>query len=385
MVMDKRLKEINSRLIEYSTGDFNKRIKISDKKDELDAISNGINMLGEELNDATISKIYFNSIFNSLSEMVFILNKKGIIQNVNNAGEKKLQFPKKEITGKSIYRFYKKNSVDNQNFSATCNSARQNYNLLTIKNGNNIPVRVQTTTFKDAFDKELLILTATDISDELKAQNLIMRAIIQGEENERKRLSKDLHDSLIQQLAAAKFHLNSTLGIVKSKKIKPALKVSNKILGDAIQEARTICFNLMPPMLQESGLLKAITAFATKYKRDSKFEIINATPLPEISPELQMELFRISQEFIANAIKHGKAGKIKIVFSSENNFLKIIFMDNGKGFDAKNQSNGMGLRNIQSRIQSHNGVTKIVSHIGKGTSIKILIPIHKQIWPGFKL
>lgn len=93
--MDKRLKEINSRLIEYSTGHFNKRIKITDKKDELDAISNGINMLGEELNDATISKIYFNSIFNSLSEMVFILNKKGIIQDVNKAGEKKLQLSKK--------------------------------------------------------------------------------------------------------------------------------------------------------------------------------------------------------------------------------------------------------------------------------------------------
>ncbi|MEO5907607.1 MAG: HAMP domain-containing protein, partial [Ginsengibacter sp.] len=73
--MDRRLKEINSRLIEYSTGHFNKRIRISDTKDELDAISNGINMLGEELNDVTISKIYFNSIFNSVSEMVFILNK----------------------------------------------------------------------------------------------------------------------------------------------------------------------------------------------------------------------------------------------------------------------------------------------------------------------
>lgn len=101
--MDRRLKEINSRLIEYSTRHFNKRIKISDKKDELDAISNGINMLGEELNDATISKIYFNSIFNSLSEMVFILNKKGIIRDVNKAGEKKLQFSKKRKSPEKIF------------------------------------------------------------------------------------------------------------------------------------------------------------------------------------------------------------------------------------------------------------------------------------------
>ena len=383
--MDKRLKEINSRLIEYSNRRFNKRIKISENKDELDAISNGINMLGEELNDATISKIYFNSIFNSLSEMVFIINKKGIIQDVNKAGEKKLQLSKTEITGKNIYRFYKKNSAGNESIPTTHNSVLHNYNILTMKNGSNIPVRVQTTKFKNAFDKELLIFTATDISEELKAQNLIMQAIIQGEEIERKRLSKDLHDSLVQQLAAAKFQINSTLNLIKNKNIKPSLIVSNNILAEAIGEVRTICFNLMPAALQEYGLLKAIKEYATRYKRISKLEIIKDPNLPEISPELQLDLFRISQEFISNAIKHGGAEKIKIAFSSENNLLKIIFTDNGKGFNTKIPSNGMGLRNIQGRIKSHNGVTKIISRIDRGTSIKILIPTHKQLWPSFKL
>lgn len=382
--MDTRFKEINSRLIEYSNRRFNKRIKISDKKDELDAISNGINMLGEELNDATISKIYFNSIFNSLSEMVFILNKKGIIRDLNKAAENKLQLPKKDITGKNIYRFYKKNS-DPENIHVADNSVPLNYNIFTIKKGHNIPVRVRTTTFKNAFDKELVILTATDISEELKAQNGIMQAIIQGEEIERKRLSKDLHDSLAQQLAAAKFQINATLHIVKSKKIKPSLILSNKILAEVIQEVRTICFNLMPAALQEFGLLKAIKEYASRYKRVSKLEIVETPGLPEISPELQLDIFRIAQEFISNAIKHGEAQKIKIVFSSENNSLKIILSDNGKGFDTNKRSNGMGLRNIQGRIKSHNGVTKINSRINKGTSIKILIPTKKQLWPSFNL
>jgi PAS domain S-box-containing protein len=384
--MDRRLKEINSRLIEYSTRHFNKRIKISDKKDELDAISNGINMLGEELNDATISKIYFNSIFNSLSEMVFILNKKGIIRDVNKAGEKKLQFSKKEITGKNISRFYKKNnSVEYENIPTKQHPVPQNYNILTIKNGNNIPVRIQTTTFKNAFGKELLILTATDISEELKAQNLLMHAIIRGGENERKRLSKDLHDGLMQQLSAAKFHVNSTLGVVKSKRIKDALQVSNNLLTNAIQEVRTICFNLLPAILEEFGLFKAIKAFATKYKRDLKIEIVKNTPLPEISSQLELDLYRISQEFISNAIKHGGADKIKITFSGENNLLRITFTDNGKGFDTQKKTDGMGLRNIQGRIKSHNGVIKITSQRGKGTTIQILISTHKQLWPGFKL
>jgi len=383
--MDKRLKEINSRLIEYSNRRFNKRIKISQNKDELDAISNGINMLGEELSDATISKIYFNGIFNALSEIVFILNKKGIIQDVNKAGEKILQLSKKEITGKNIYRFYKKNSANDENIPATHNAVPQNYNTLTLKNGNNIPVRIHTTTFKNAFDKELLILTATDISEELNAQNRIMYAIFQGQEIERKRLSKDLHDGLVQQLAAAKFQINSTIPVAQNKKTKTSLIASNKILAEAIKEVRTICFNLMPATLEEFGLLNAIKEYASRYKGASKFEIVKNPDVPEISPELQNDLFRISQEFISNAIKHGKASKIKIQFSSENNSLKIIFTDNGNGFDTNLPSNGMGLRNIQGRIKSHNGVTKIISRIDKGTSIKILIPTHKQLWISLKI
>jgi signal transduction histidine kinase len=186
-------------------------------------------------------------------------------------------------------------------------------------------------------------------------------------------------------LSAAKFHVNSTLDLVENKKIKPTLQVSDKILSEAIQEVRTICFNLVPPSLQEFGLLKTIKEYASRYKRVSKFDIVNKTGLPEISLELQHDLFRIAQEFISNAIKHGGANKITIIFSCENNLLKIIFSDNGKGFDTKIPPRGMGLRNIQGRIKSHNGVTKIISQPGKGTSIKILIPTHKQIWPILKL
>jgi signal transduction histidine kinase len=212
-----------------------------------------------------------------------------------------------------------------------------------------------------------------------------MYAIFQGQEIERKRLSKDLHDGLVQQLAAAKFQINSAIPVAQNKKTKTSLIVSNKILAEAIKEVRTICFNLMPATLEEFGLLNAIKEYASRYKGASKFEIVKNPDVPEISPELQNDLFRISQEFISNAIKHGKASKIKIQFSSENNSLKIIFTDNGNGFDTNIPSNGMGLRNIQGRIKSHNGVTKIISRIDKGTSIKILIPTHKQLWISLKI
>lgn len=95
--MDKRLKEINLRLSEYSLRNFDKNLKISPKLDEVDAICSGINMLGEELKAITISRDYFTNIFNSVSDMVFILNSKGIITDANKSAEEQLRYGKSVV------------------------------------------------------------------------------------------------------------------------------------------------------------------------------------------------------------------------------------------------------------------------------------------------
>src|SRR5665647_2937767 len=100
--MDKRLKEINSRLSEYSIGNFDNNIKISPRLDEVDAISSGINMLGEELKSITISRDYFNNIFNSVSDMVFILNLKGIITDANKSAKEQMRYEHDSLIGEKI-------------------------------------------------------------------------------------------------------------------------------------------------------------------------------------------------------------------------------------------------------------------------------------------
>ena len=108
--MDKRLTEIGSCLIDYSLGRFDKRIPISPVHDELDGISNGINMLGEELKAITISRDYFTNIFNAVSDMVFIVNSKGVIEDANKAAEDQLKYAAGSLQGKLLDALHKDGS-----------------------------------------------------------------------------------------------------------------------------------------------------------------------------------------------------------------------------------------------------------------------------------
>jgi len=378
--MDNRLKEINLRLSEYSIGNFDNNIKISPRLDEVDAISSGINMLGEELKSITISRDYFNNIFNSVSDMVFILNPKGIITDANKSAKEQMRYEHDSLIGKKI------NELIHDPPSFFSNMVRQlkkngpftkNQSMIYSKKREAIPVKIGVSYLKNEKKDDSILLTASDITFQINTENLIIRAIIDTQEKERQRLSKDFHDSLIQQLSAIKFYISSTSYLTRSQKLKTILNNSNEALSDVIIEMRNICFNLMPKTLHEFGLVKAVREFCNHsiYHRKTNFIIEQSNKLPDFSSEIKIDLYRVIQEFINNAIKHGEASEIKISFYFNKNNLKLKLVDNGRGFDNKQMAEGMGLQNVKSRIKSHNGTLDIVSNIGKGTCYKIGIPI----------
>jgi len=100
--VDNRFGKINKLLSEYSLGNFDKKLAMSSRMDEVDAFISGVNMLGEELKDKTISRDYFNNIFNSVSDMVFVLDKDGNIENINHAVTDHLQYDLDFLKGRSI-------------------------------------------------------------------------------------------------------------------------------------------------------------------------------------------------------------------------------------------------------------------------------------------
>jgi PAS domain S-box-containing protein len=380
--MDNRFKKLNRQLSEYSLGKFDKKLRLSSRLDEVDAFIAGVNMLGEELKDKTISRDYFNNIFNSVSDMVFVLNKQGKIENINSSVTNHLEYELSSLRGKPINYLLDKSQPDwyNQVLKDMHASKSISYEaIFRTKSKNNIPVLISASFLKDENDlKGGILLTAKDISIQKKTQNIVLKAIIETEEKERIRFAKDIHDSIGQQLSAIKFYIGTSADAVEDPRQKSILLKANAALVDVQADMRNICFNIMPKSLEFFGLVKAVEELCSKNELLSQINISikENNGFPKMSLQHEFALFRIIQEFINNALKHSKADKLWIEFKCKRKTAFVTLRDNGIGFDmATLQSHGMGLSNVRSRIRPYNGEVEIISEPGKGTRYEISIPV----------
>lgn len=382
--MDKRFKKISKLLSEYSRGNFGRVVGLSGKLDEIDAIISGINMLGEELKAVTISKNYFNNIFNSVSDMVFILDGKGKILDMNQPVTLHLGYHKNDLTGKPVnFLQAPDKKLFNKKFLLSVKNAgkgieSETYFITSSKN--RIPVRVTFSIFTDKHRTPAqILLTAKDISSQIQNENAVIRAIVDTQETERERLAKDLHDSLGQRMSAVKFYISSIALELSSEEQKSNLLKSNQALQQMIVEMRNICFNLLPATLADFGLISTVKELChqPEYGGKIQFKILADPLFPALPKEMEMDIFRVIQEFITNAIVHGKSNKLSLHFKYDSDAIRIVLKDNGKGFDTGRKNYpGRGLRNVHSRIKSHGGEIKIFSNTLNGTAYKILIPFN---------
>lgn len=383
IVLDERFRKINRLLSLYSLGKFDNKIELSPRLDEIDAFIAGVNMLGEELKAITISRNYFTNIFNSVSDMVFILDKKGFIEHINNAAANQLEYAPESLTNVFVDELQipsKRPLYDvlTKELKKEKQGIRKDTTFLTAS-GKAIPVRITAAPLVDPSKKKSgILLTARDITHELKTEKLVIRAIIDTQEKEQRRLAQDLHDSLGQELSAIKFYISSIMQSMPDEEAKEILAKSNDALMNAIKDMRDICFNLMPKTLEEFGLPQAVQEMCNKVRANHRMNIrMESVPsFPQLSKELQIDIYRVFQEFINNTLKHANASSISVKFSCDKDLLKITMQDNGKGFEKSSiNPHSMGLQNVRSRVKSHNGDIIIESEPGKGTKYLMEIPL----------
>ena len=383
--MDNRFSKINRQLSEYSLGNFDKKVRMSARMDEVDAFISGVNMLGEELKDKTISRDYFNNIFNSVSDMVFVLDKQGRIENINHSVTSHLQYSIDFLKGKPINYLLDKLQPDW--FSKILKDMRTSRKIsyeavFKTKDKYSYPVLISASFLIEGKNlREKILVTAKDISDQKKTQNIVLKAIIETEEKERMRLAKDIHDSVGQHLSAIKFYIGTSADAVEDPKQKSILLKANAALVDVQADMRNICFNIMPKSLEVFGLIKAVEELCSKDQllNQMKFDIKESEGFPRLPLQQEFALFRIIQEFISNALKHSRADSLWMEFKCRKKLVLISLADNGIGFDlTKIRNHGMGLNNVRSRIKPYNGEVDIISRPGKGTRYEISIPIEKK-------
>lgn len=219
----------------------------------------------------------------------------------------------------------------------------------------------------------------------MQQQELRSKAVIEAEERERQRIGKDLHDGVGQLLSAAKMNVSNIVSASESMNENQKLNLKNAIdlLDESVKEVRTISHNMMPNMLIRSGLSKAVREFIDKIASAGQLKIeLQTVGLDQrLDGNTENILFRVLQEIVANIIKHAKATEVSIQLIRHENELNLLVEDNGKGFDLSkiNDMDGIGLKNIQSRIQYLNGSVDFDSQPGRGTIVNIEIPLGSSI------
>lgn len=211
---------------------------------------------------------------------------------------------------------------------------------------------------------------------ESEKQLTAYNSMLEGQEQERARIAKELHDGLGGLLATIKAYFTT----FASEKNPPLYQKTNQLLDAACKEVRTISHNMMPHSLMLSGLESGIEDLATSLKAENikcDFETIGWNDAL-CSPTQQVMVYRIIQELVQNIRKHAAAKQVLIQLMRHQKELTLIVEDDGKGFIPKQKSDGIGLKNIQSRIQFLKGMIDIDTVEGEGTTTTIRIPIHFQ-------
>jgi signal transduction histidine kinase len=214
-----------------------------------------------------------------------------------------------------------------------------------------------------------------ELENSLNIKNL--KAMVKGQEAERTRIATDLHDSLGGMLSTLKLQYD-TLQLDHKELAQDAdyYKVMD-LIDEACKDVRDIARNLKPNALEKMGLEPALKDLINRYSLRGTMDISLHTSQVDnlLSEDAKLHVYRIIQELLNNALKHAHATEIDVQINNYDDELVIVVEDNGSGFNQETVTKGLGLGNLESRVNLLRGEMEIDTSPNKGTSVMVHIPI----------
>ncbi|MFN8415983.1 MAG: histidine kinase [Cytophagaceae bacterium] len=225
----------------------------------------------------------------------------------------------------------------------------------------------------------------TDLTEKFKhsvsEQKIRTVSVLEGQERERRKIARELHDGLGQMLTALRFNIQA-MGEPSDEEEKGLLKQIKNAIVDIIQEVRRISFDLMPSVLHDFGLAAGLHHLCERMTANVKTVNISYTGIESIQryeKNFEINLYRIAQEAMNNALKYAEPKEVIIDMQIIGNELILVIEDDGNGFipsdKKKIDGSGRGLTNIKERVNLLNGNIIFNSIIGEGTSIRVEVPL----------
>ncbi|MEX0905781.1 MAG: PAS domain-containing protein [Balneolaceae bacterium] len=333
------------------------------------------------------SEEQYRLLFEQSSIPMWIFDKETLyFITANNAAIEKYGYSKEELTKMKIFDLHLKNDLEKlkKEVRENLKVSKTGFDAWThkTKSGEELIVEISGSDIL-YLGKTRRLIIANDITEQRKAEKRAISAIIEGEERERQRISKELHDGLGQYLSAANMNLETVYEDMPElvDPLKDSFKNGLEFLQRAISETRTISQNLLPKAIQDYGLELAIESLVNQLRNTNKeiqFYLYRNLDGVEIPAKIQINLYRIAQEALSNAIRHGNPNNIDVQLVYSENEILMSIEDNGSGFEfdtVNGSGNGIGLRSIRTRVGAMSANLDIVSTPGRGTIISVVIPL----------
>ncbi|MEM6523264.1 MAG: sensor histidine kinase [Bacteroidota bacterium] len=206
-------------------------------------------------------------------------------------------------------------------------------------------------------------------------QRKLLKITMDSQEAERKRIASELHDGVGAMLSAAKLNLNFLKSSVPEDNAAESISEMKDIIDETIDTVRRISKDLLPASLEKFGLVEAVKEFCEKVTTPATRVVFEFTSGEfQLPRDEQLPVYRLIQEIVNNALKHAKAGEIRISLKMEQS-MQLKISDNGVGFDVdlikQDIDKGVGLYNIENRVNMLGGRIELTSSPGEGTEYRI--------------
>jgi two-component system, NarL family, sensor histidine kinase DegS len=222
-----------------------------------------------------------------------------------------------------------------------------------------------------------------EIERKINQQKFRSVLILEGQEEERKRLAMDIHDGIGQMLTSLNFQISS-IDLASTEKAEKKIADIDHLVKDVIKEVRRVTFNLKPTVLGDYGLQAALNVFVHEIAKLTTLKLTYKSEgtLERLPENIENNIFRITQEAINNAIKYSGSPQVEVMLAQTGDDLVVSVRDTGKGFDARalkdrniDIGSGRGLFNMYERTEYIHGRLEIRSEPGHGTEVLLTVPL----------
>lgn len=203
------------------------------------------------------------------------------------------------------------------------------------------------------------------------------RSVLRVQEDERRRLARDLHDGVGQNLTALKHRLAQLRDAADdASPLRDALDATVDLCTETLEDTRELARLLRPTILDDLGLAPALQWLGRSIGQSANVAVaVEIEPLPQLDGERETLLFRVAQEALNNIAKHAQARSVLVRLVARDGRLQLQVVDDGTGFDASSRSAGSGLSGMRERLRLFEGLLEVHSAPGNGTRLRAIVPL----------